>query len=49
MKYDFDKLVDRTGSNDVKHEELQTIWGRICYHSGWQIWILRLQPSLPMP
>lgn len=28
MKYDFDKLVDRTGSNDVKHEELQTIWGR---------------------
>ena len=29
MKYDFDKLVDRTGSNDVKHEELQTIWGRI--------------------
>ncbi len=28
MKYDFDKLVDRTGSNDVKLEELQTIWGR---------------------
>ena len=28
MKYDFDKLVDRTGSNDVNHEELQTIWGR---------------------
>ena len=28
MKYDFDKLVDRAGSNDVKHEELQTIWGR---------------------
>lgn len=28
MKYDFDKLVDRTGSDDIKHEALQTIWGR---------------------
>ena len=28
MKYDFDKQVDRTGSDDIKHEALQTIWGR---------------------
>ena len=28
MKYDFDKPVDRTGTNDVKHEGLIEHWGR---------------------
>ncbi len=28
MKYDFDKIVDRTGSGDLKHEALLPRWGR---------------------
>lgn len=27
-QYDFDKIIDRTGSGDVKHEVLQARWGR---------------------
>ena len=28
MKYDFDKIVDRSGSGDLKHEALLPRWGR---------------------
>lgn len=28
MKYDFDKIIDRSGSGDLKHEALQPRWGR---------------------
>ena len=27
-KYDFDRLIDRSGSGDLKHTGLQTYWGR---------------------
>lgn len=28
MKYDFDKIIDRSGSGDLKHEALLPRWGR---------------------
>src|SRR3712207_3301662 len=28
MKYDFDEIIDRTGSNDVKHVAMTKVWGR---------------------
>ncbi len=28
MKYDFDKIIDRSGSDDLKHEALLPRWGR---------------------
>lgn len=28
MKYDFDKIIDRSGSGDLKHEALLPCWGR---------------------
>ena len=35
MKYDFDKIIDRSGSGDLKHEALQPRWGEpICCLSG---------------
>lgn len=27
-KYDFDQIIDRSGSNDIKHSVLQERWGR---------------------
>lgn len=28
MKYDFDKIIDRSGSGDLKHEVLKACYGR---------------------
>lgn len=28
MKYDFDKIIDRSGSGDLKHEVLKARYGR---------------------
>lgn len=28
MKYDFDQIIDRTGSNDVKHVAMRRVWRR---------------------
>ena len=41
MKYNFDKVIDRSGTSAEKVEGLKHIWGRtdlIPY--GWLIWIL---------
>ena len=38
--YNFDEIIDRSGSGDLKHEALHGGDEMICYLSGWLIWIL---------
>lgn len=45
MKYNFDEIIERRGTNSVKWDGVKNIWGRddllLC---GWPIWtsVLRL-------
>ena len=40
MKYNFDEIIERRGTNSVKWDGVKNIWGRaICFLCGWPIWI----------
>lgn len=50
MEYNFDKIIDRSGSGDLKHGALLPRWGREDLLPLWSpIWTLRLHLLLLMP
>ena len=51
MKYNFDMIIDRSGSGDLKHEVLKARYGRddLIARCGWLTWISKLHSSSLMP
>ena len=40
MKYNFDEVIERRGTDSVKWDGVESVWGRNdLLPSGWRIWI----------
>lgn len=40
MKYNFDEVIERRGTDSVKYDAVSERWGRAtCFRCGWPIWI----------
>jgi len=38
MKYNFDEVIERRGTDSVKYDAVSERWGR-SFRCGWPIWI----------